>query len=562
MIYRKFKLFVDKKLLKYSVYKFFLTQGYNHLANLTEVCESHSYHRQCHSKYIRFKDSYGFATDQLPYLLIDIQSNNCLTIEFDRLCRAMRASESFIFWMEKISGLKSNYTVSQYFLHLADSKKNFLIDTFLFEGEDLLPDPHAIAAYFPSKNFSQPNYLLGSTYTYTTRLSVHIHEYIRHLSWLFFNNLDLDLTLRKGIVELYSEGICSKKYLRDLDHYVNETIIFDFFNPREFPSYFSAFEWIAYLVNEKPKFLIDLLQNGAGSCYDASVDTYLGNPSNRQAFVIWLHQQRRLCTNYLNHFSDTDSPFLIYLEDIQSFLNQTQTIESSLLNSTAFAQQEVLPTYLDPINKTDLVPYSNKKTKVENLGFSQTVKRGLPLSLGALFAGFTSSYLDDVGLAYGNHHPSLVCYINYGVKPFLFAMISASLNALLFDETLEIQNKMVQLFMYFTINFLSTLVGRPLAQEFAKRIQNKVLRFFLPMLTWMLLWNPSLFLATERQALSALFLQLIQSLSFTLGEETYRRGKNFLSASSFWHRNSQEQVVTESNALSNVDNNVQAAGFN
>ncbi len=92
--------------------------------------------------------------------------------------------------------------------------------------------------------------------------------------------------------------------------------------------------------------------------------------------------------------------------------------------------------------------------KIQDRGW-QRMETGIPLYLTALFAGMTSSILDDVGLIYKDNYPSLPAYLNNGFKPFVFAATIAGLNSVFFDQTVgEVEERFARFFVYFVINYL------------------------------------------------------------------------------------------------------------
>lgn len=543
-IYNQFKRYVEKNFLQFIVYKSYLARSYSNSTQLTELCKSKNYRSQCKSDYVRFKDNYRCSIDRLPSFFIDIRNNNCSKVDLDRLCVAMRAVEPFVLWMEKF-GFKPNYNASQYRLHLADSEKNFLIDKFLFERDIPSEKFGTMATYFPFENPSQTGPLLGSTYTYTLDPPALKHEYVHHLYALYVQNREIDLTLAEGMAELYSSGICSEKNIYDLRNFVNDTFIFELFKARQYPFYFNALKWVAYLVNEKPdlfKTLVCFLQKKDKRSFYTEMDTFIDNASNVQAFVAWSRQQVNLCNNYLSIFPNGHEPPMIYFNDIKVCLNQTQTLstEFSFFNSTSALSKRNFLVYSDKdltgLQETALVSYSSEE-------FTSQVKKGLPLLLHSLLAGFTSACLDNVSLAHRSNYPLLPAYIQYGLKPFLFAVVSAGLNNVFFDQTVEIEQKIARIFTYFSINYLSVAIGQPLTQKLAEKIHNKILCFLVQMMIWTLLWNPSLFLSENSKLLPTLFLQFVQGFCFKVGEETYQLGKSLYSSSSFWCKKQQHSFV-------------------
>jgi hypothetical protein len=534
LIYNQFKPYVERDLLKNSVYKFFLTQSYKDSENLTLLCKSNAYRSQCLSDYRRFSDAYRCRSGQRPDFLIDIQHNNRSRIELDHLCEAMTAVESFIPWMEEHFGFRPNYNASHYFLYLADSRKNFLIDNFLFDRYDLLQEfDRVLAVYTPSESSNQTHLLLGSTHTYTNPLSVFIHEYVHHLSALYIKNLTQDLTLPEGLAKLYSEGICSKGNFRNLKNYASDTLIFEFFKTRRFPFYFNALKWVAYLVNEQPKLfktLVSFLQTEDRENYYATINAFIYNISNQEAFVDWSHQQVEVCNDYLAVLPDGHQPVLIYLEEIKNYLNLTAEMSVPFNSAVSIRKRETTSSMNESHSK--IIQASGSKEVGSEINLLQKV----PLPLSALSAGFLSACLDDVNLTHSSKYPLLPVYINFGIKPLIFASISAILDNLLFDPNTELEEKLVRLYIYALTNYFSVLIGQPVAQKIAEKIHNKMACVLIQMVAWSLFWNPSLFFSKNNQLLPTLFLQLIQGLCFKVGEETYQLGKRVCYSSSFWHK--------------------------
>ncbi len=538
LLYDQFKPYVEENLLQFIVYKSYLAQAYPNVTNLTAICDSENYRMHCQSGYSRFKDNYRCPTGQMPHFSINIKNNNYSKLDLDRLCAAMRSVESFVPWMENFR-FKKIYNTSQYFLHVTDTKKNFLIDKFLFESDDPPETSHRVlATYFQPKKPSYTGPLAGSTYTYTNNPSVLTHEYIHHLYALFIKDLEQDLTLTEGTAELYSDGICSKRNINNLRNYVNDTYIFEFLKARRYPFYFNALKWVAYLVNEQPELfatLVNSLQNDDIDSFYATIDSFISNDSNRQAFVDWSYRQVNTCNHYLSIFPDGHQSQKIYLEDIQAYLNQTNNCG---LPNVILTKRDILSQNAE----FDLYQAVEKSYGSED--FWQGIQVGIPLRLAALFAGMTSSFLDDVGLIYKENCPSLPAYINNGFKPFVFAAVSAGLNTIFYDQAVvDVEEKFARLFVYFMMNYLGVIIGQPLNKKLAEKIQNKVLNFFIQMMTWTMLWNPSLFLSESSRLFPTLFLQITQALCFKVGEETYQMGKRICSP--FWNRKNPQALDTE-----------------
>lgn len=533
VLYDQFRPYVEENFLKYIFYKSFLAQSYPNSTNLTALCDSKNYRAQCKSDYIRYKDNYSCATDQLSHFFIDIKNNNCSKSDLDRLCVAMRNVESFVSWMEEF-GFELNYNASEYVLHLADSKKNFLIDKFIFERDDPPEASHTVlATYFPPEKFSANNPLIGSAYTYVTELSALNHEYIHHLYALFVKDLELDLTLTEGIAELYAGGICPKRQINDLRNFVNDTFIFEFLKARRYPFYFNALKWVGYLINEDPelfKILVNYLQKNDLEGFYTHIDSFIGNTSNIDKFVVWSNQQVNLCNQYLNFYPDAHEQAIIYLDSIKPLLNLSETPSSPL-----------------PVFHSSRRMVKRSLNSANNAGVDE-LSKAWPLSLWSLGGGFFSAGLNDVGLANKESCPSLTAYINYGFRPFVFASVNAGLNSILFDETAEVEEKFARLFSYWVMGSLGVIIGQPLTQKMAEKIHNKLVCFFVQSLTWAMLWNPSLFITADSKILPVLFLQLLQGVLYKMGEETYqftKRACNY--TSSFWYRNELPLAVTEQN---------------
>lgn len=554
LIYRRFKPFVENRLLKYSYYKFFLVQAFHATENFTQLCQSDAYRALCISEYDRFLDNYHCAVDQFPHFLIDIKNNNQSEIDLHNACMAMRRAEAFVPWMEDNFDFRSNYNLSQYTLHLSASEKDFFIDKFLFEQDDPLKKSYSVpATYFQVKQSKPTDSLLGSAYTYSMDSATWVHEYIHHLTALFINNLELDLTLIEGLAELNSVGICSKRHIRDLRNFVNDTFIFEFFKVRKYPFYFNALKWVAYLVNEQPelfkRWMGFLQKNDTEGFYD-SLDAFIDNDLNRQAFVNWSHQQVNTCNTYLINFPQGHQPPILYLKDISAYLNKLQNFSEPnvILSKRDLSSQALeLDVYEAIVNSC-----FSRETQERSKERWQRIGTGIPLYLTALFAGMTSSILDDVGLIYKDNYPSLPAYLTNSFKPFVFAGTSAGLNAIFFDQAVvEIEERFARFFVYFVMNFLAVVIAQPINKQLADWIQNKALNFFVQMMTWTLLWNPSLFLSESSQLFSTLFLQVTQALCFKVGEETYQIGKKVCSP--FWKRKTPPALNIEAEFL-NSDN--------
>lgn len=527
LIYRRFKPFVENSLLKYSYYKFFLTPTY-HSDNVTQLCQSNPYRRQCISEFVRFIDSYDCAVDQFPDFLIAIKNNKHSQTELDIVCNHLRGAESFVPWMEETFDLKFHYNVSRFNLYLSASKKDLLIDKFLFERDDPLEEYYSVpATYFPAEKPPQNHSLLGSAYTYSMNTYTLVHEYTHHLTALFINNLELDLTLTEGLAELNSVGVCSERRIRDLRNFVNDTFIFEFFKVRKFPAYISALKWVAYLIDEQPelfKTLMGFIQKNDTEGFYVTRDKFIDN-FNKQKFVTWSQQQVNICNTYLNIFPDGHQSPAFYLKDLNAYLDQTQNITEPKLSLTKrdlLSQATALGLFEGSVEESS----TRSKTKEMSAEIWQGVELGISLPLATLFAGMTSAIMDDVGLIYKDKHPSLPAFLNNGFKPFIFAATSASLNTVFFDPTIvEIEERFARFFIYFVMNYLAVVIAQPINESLAGRIQNKALSFLIQMLTWTMLWNPSLFLSERCQLFSTLFLQVQQALSFKVGGRILPNGK-------------------------------------
>lgn len=553
LVYNEFIPYVEENFLQFIVYKSYLTRSYPNSTNLIALCNAENYRAQCQSDYIRFKDSYRCITEQFIDFSIDIKNNNHSKLDLDRLCMAMRTAESFIDFLKEF-GLNPYYNESQYSLHMADSKKNFRIDKFLFEREDTPETSHTVlATYFQLEKSTSIEPLSGSTYTYTTDLHAIIHEYIHHLYSLFVKNIEFDLTSTEGVAELYAAGVCPINSMHDLRNFVNDTFIFEFLKTRRYPFYFNALKWVGYLVNEQPLLftkLVSFLQKNDTQNFYASLDSFIGNATNIKSFVDWSNQQVNTCNQYWSIFPEGHQPPLIYLDSVKAYLNQTPTIEQSSFNFHNARKRDLLVcSHNEPY---ETVSYSTIETKSAFKEFNQQVRIGMPLLSASFLAGLNSIALDDLGLSYKDKCPSLPAYINYGLKPLVFAVVSAGLNSLLFDRTVEAEEKFARLFTYFVMNYLSVIIGQPLTQKIAEKIQNKILCFFVQMLTWTLLWNPSLFISENNKILPTLFLQLAQGFCFKAGEETFRLGKNICSSvSSFWYKKQPQALTIEDAFIAN-----------
>lgn len=555
LIYMEFEPYIERNFLKFIFFKAYLTQSYIHSTNLTDVCNSDRYHMQCKSDYLRFKDTYFCASGLFPKFRITIKNNNYSKLNLDKWCVDMRQAEQrFMTWMEGSVGLKPSYKMSLYTLYLSDFKRNFLVDKLIFERDDRQEDNQAHnlpMAYFLSKKNQKFNLLMGSTYAYTTNPFDHTHGYMYHLCGLF-EKYSLDLSLVEGLAELYSRGICSERSIEDLRIFVNDTYIFELFKKRQSLFYFYSLKWVGYLVNERPELLkkwIIASKNNNNETFYLTIDRFIENTSNIEVFVNWSRQQVSVCNAYLNVFSNEHRPPMIYLTAIKHALNQTETIQTSHRHNEmmTFLNQSYdfeMSGHHRTLNLVD-VP----ETKQTNERFKQQLERGFPLPLGAFVAGFISGCFDNVSILYQEKSPFFSTSLKFGFKPFISALISSDLNVLLFDEGQTLQEKVNTLIFYFSFNFLAVFYGESLNKKLFERIQNKALCFFVPLLTWTLLWNPGFFFSEERELFSTLFLQLLQGFSFKLGGEAYGYAKNITRFSSLWHKS--QPKMTENNELSN-----------
>lgn len=550
-IFNLFEPYVEKNFLKFIVYKLYLTQRYPDSANLSELCDSENYQAQCTSDYIRYNDNYHCAIDRFPNFSIDIKSNNRANRSLEHLCTGMRNSEWFVSWLDAF-GFERNYNASQFNLYLADSVINFREDKLLFENDDPLEKDYTVlATYYPAQKRSQIG--LGSAFSATDEPSYVVHEHNHHLFSQYIPDLELDLTMTEGIAELFSGGICSEKNINDLRNFVNDTSIFKFFEARKYPFYFNALKWVAYLINEQTelfKIFVNKLQKNDTENFYSALDNFINNTSNVRAFVNWSHQQVTTCNDYISLFPDGQASPHIYLADVKRILNQTHTTSSPVVNYSNILRDFLY--YSGQELNEYLIPSTTEKAKSDSDEFSQQMKIGIPLPLVALFAGFTSVCFDEMSLAYKDKYPSVPAYINYGVKPLAFALMNAGLNALLFDQKVELgDEKIARIFCYFMMNFLSVFFGQSMTKKLAEKIHNKLLCFLVQTLTWTLLWNPSLFLSQDSKLLPTLFLQLIQGLCFKVGEEVCHLTKKCCFSSNFWRQKRQETMVAEEDSLSN-----------
>ena len=553
LLFDQFQLFVEENFLKYIVYKSYLQQSYKGLpeSNLTELCESNDYQALCKSDYVRFQDNYDCPPGRFPNFSIAIKNNNLSIVALDTACQVMRGAESFVTEMENF-GFTPDYNASKYRLHVAASKKDFLIDKFLYERNDPPVRSYTVkATYFQNEAVPlPPDFLLGKTYTYTVENIVTAHEYIHQLYALFVKNLEFDLTTTEGIAELFARGVCPAETIRDLRNFVNDTSIFDFLRHRKYPFYFNALKWVAYLVNEQPelfKTFIRSLQNNASESFYETLDTFIANASNRQEFVAWSRQQVNSCNEYLRIFPEAHQPAYLYLDAIKQLLNDSRNAVSAQTGHSVRhrAKRDLVPSHSKAdLTETGLVIYS-KKVKSDVEGF-----KVIPLSLSAFLGGVLSANFDHIGENYQEKYPSLPAYIQYGIKPFLFALISSGFNSILFDQDLRQDEQFALLLTSFMLNFMGVVVGQPLTQKIAETIHNKLLCFLVQSLAWTLLWNPSLFTRKFTEIMSVVCMQLQQGLCFKVGEETYTLAKrSYQSSSSFWRSKERSNDQSEEQSV-------------
>ncbi len=82
---------------------------------------------------------------------------------------------------------------------------------------------------------------------------------------------------------------------------------------------------MAYLVNEQPELfrrLMGFLHKSDTQGFYTRLDLFTDNDVNQQRFVTWAHQQVNACETYLINFPDGHQPPIIYLKDINAYLNQ------------------------------------------------------------------------------------------------------------------------------------------------------------------------------------------------------------------------------------------------
>ncbi|MGC1854084.1 MAG: hypothetical protein WA659_01735 [Candidatus Aquirickettsiella sp.] len=332
VLFDQFRPYVDGNFLKYIFYKAYLQQSNKDMPviALMQLCENRDYQEHCNVHSPLFNTSYDCPPGQFSNLFITLRYNNP-KLNSGSACTDMRKVElSFKDGMKKNGINELNYTESQNYLYITDSKKDFLIAKFLFERDDPPETSYTVwATHFPAENQSLSDPLLGSTYTYSMDPSILKHEYIHHLTALFFKNISIDLTLTEGIAELYAEGICSKRQINDLRNFVNDTFIFEFFKARRYPFYFNALKWTGYLTSENPelfKILLNCWQENDLESFYTNINRFTANTSNIDTFVIWSRQHVNTCNRYLSLFPDGHQPPLIYLDDIKACLNQTPTL--------------------------------------------------------------------------------------------------------------------------------------------------------------------------------------------------------------------------------------------
>jgi hypothetical protein len=545
LLFDQFQPFVEEDFLKYIVYKSYLQQSYKGLpeSNLTELCESRDYQALCKSDYVRFQDNYDCPPGRFPNFSIAIKNNNLSTVSLDRACQVMRDAESFVSWMEDL-GFVSDYNASEYRLHVAASKKDFLIDKFLYERNDPPVRSYTVkATYFQNDAVPLPtDFLLGKTFTYTVENIVTAHEYIHQLYALFVK-IEFDLTTTEGIAELFARGVCPAGIMHDLKHLENDTTIFEFLRHRKYPFYSNALKWLAYLVNEQPelfKTFINSLQNNATERFYEPLDTFIGNASNRQAFVSWSRQQVNTCNEYLRLFPEAHQPPRIYLDLVKQLVNNSSNTSSPQTGHRArhIAKRDLVSSHFKTdLNESGLVVYSKKVKSDAEIGL-----KVIPLSLSAFMGGVLSANFDHIGENYQEKYPSLPAYIHHGIKPFLFALISSGFNSILFDQDLREDEQFAQLLTSFMLNFMGVVLGQSLTQKIAETIHNKLLSFLVQSLTWTLLWNPSLLTREYTEIMPVVCMQLMQGLFFKAGEETYTLAKrSYQNSSSFWYKNEQSK---------------------
>ncbi|MFM2322235.1 MAG: hypothetical protein RLZZ225_388 [Pseudomonadota bacterium] len=164
-------------------------------------------------------------------------------------------------------------------------------------------------------------------------------------------------------------------------------------------------------------------------------------------------------------------------------------------------------------HETEIVTYQPKPSQVTLV---------LPLyALSSLLTGAVSAFSDEAGRRYKASYPYLPAVICYGIKPVVLSMASASMDSLLLGTANRIGfDEVASSFLsYFAMNYLGLLIAQVIEHACAKKIENKVISFLLPVLLYTSLLNPGLLFSEGfiTQWMSLLVMPIINGLLFQLG---------------------------------------------
>lgn len=566
-LYQLFSFSLGDNLVKWFVFEKYLKESYknNPSANLQAICANL---QECQANYTRFVDEYICSPGIISNFTIKIKHNAVSENLLRKTCDSMRQMEkAYLYWLEGIGFTISNLSINaaEYQLHLALSKKDYLIDSAIIEASD----KSNTRGFYRVKKMEN-NRLLGHAYTYkfddtTGTVS---HEYLHHLfAALMENNrlkyYDYYKIYNEGNAEWFSGGICSPKFNKTVR---NTTQLLQNLRTGNYQMDFS-FIWVAYLGNHQLRFyrdIIEFFQRKEKNKLDLATKKFFNSSSQTQEFLDWVSLRENLCQSYNALHPKWPSKPLLFLDDIIKQLNTNySTTASSLHPNIATASAELtrstmskttielsIPARItsqlaqpitiesttnltmtssffssgttESLKETTTPFHPSSMTPVTTLlrkKILSALEPSIPLPLVSLGSGLLSGLIDN-GSNRLKKHPCLVKFITYGIKPSLLSPVAAGLDQLLLGPSLFFDQALLNFSFYLSGNYIGIIAAQFLNRKIDKKIPNKPIAFAVQVLMMLCLWNPSLLMS--EQLLWNIFLLLVIQLAngflFSLGE--------------------------------------------